>query len=123
MIVQNTNQGGQPARRVRDDVPTAAADPPRAVASEPSSGSLAAEKISVQQLQTAVHAINQAMQTSNSHLRFSVDQSTERLVVQVVDVETGDLIRQIPSQETLNIANTIDLFLQKHSGVLLSQKV
>ncbi len=122
MIVQNTNQGGQPARRVRDDVPAAAADPPRSVASESSPGSLAAEKISAQQLQTAVHAINQAMQTSNSHLRFSLDQSTERLVVQVVDAETGDLIRQIPSKETLNIANAIDVFLQKQSGVLLSQK-
>lgn len=113
MIIQTTgtHQAPQPARRVSDDVPKVVADPPaKAAPQEPSS----------QQLHRAVGAINQAMQVSNRNLRFSVDPETKEPVVQVVDTETGDLIRQIPSKEALAIASSIDAFLQR--GVLLRQK-
>lgn len=113
MIIQNRgpSQAAQLARRVSDDAPAVvAASSKPAPEMEPSS----------RQLHNAVGAINRAMQSSGHNLKFSVDPDTKRSVVQVVDSDTGDLIRQIPSKEALAIANSIDQFLQR--GTLLRQK-
>ena len=76
---------------------------------------------SPEQLQNAVDSINQAMRQSSQNLEFSVDRDTNKQVVKMVDAKTGDLIRQIPSEETLAIARSIDQFMQRQ-GLLLSQK-
>ncbi len=68
------------------------------------------------QLEAAVTHINQVLQQTSRNLQFSVDDSTKRVVVKVVDTQTGELVRQIPSEETLAIARSIDT-MQK--GLLL----
>jgi flagellar protein FlaG len=74
----------------------------------------------LQQLQQAVQNINRTLQASRStSLEFSVDQSTRRTVVKVVDKESGDLIRQIPSDAALAIAESIGEF---QKGLLLKQE-
>lgn len=37
----------------------------------------------------------------NTHMRFSVDDSTERLVVQVIDGQTEEVVRQFPPEDVL----------------------
>ena len=111
MIVQNTSQLSQAAQQLR--VSDAA---PRVVAQ---TSSQATPVPSPQQLKQAVDNINQAVQPSNSNLEFSVDPGTKRFVVKMVDTETGDLIRQIPSREILAISEAIG---QYQKGLLLSQK-
>lgn len=56
----------------------------------------------------AVQKINETMQTFSQKLEFSVDKETEAFVVKVVDKETKEVIRQIPSEELLNIAKALD---------------
>jgi flagellar protein FlaG len=63
--------------------------------------------------------MNQAMRQSNRALEFSVDEESERLVVKLTDGETGEVIRQIPSDETLAISRYI---ADVQQGLLLSQK-
>jgi flagellar protein FlaG len=71
-------------------------------------------------LQQAVQSINRALQASKStSLEFTVDQSTRQTVVKVVDKESGDLIRQIPSDAALAIAESIGEF---QKGLLLKQE-
>ena len=72
-----------------------------------------------EQLKEAVKEINRAMQQSNRALEFSVDEETDRLVVRLKDGETGETIRQYPSDETLAIARYI---ADVQHGLLLSQK-
>ena len=67
----------------------------------------------------AVEEINRAMRQSNRNLEFSVDDATSRVVVRLTDTETGEVIRQIPSEETLAISRSIGEFQQ---GLLLKQK-
>jgi flagellar protein FlaG len=43
----------------------------------------------------------------NASLRFRVDPEASRVVVSVVDAETGDVLRQIPSEEALAIAQSL----------------
>ena len=52
-------------------------------------------------VEDAILKINEIFQTSHTSLRFLVDSSTGNLVVQVINQETGELLRQIP-QETVN---------------------
>jgi flagellar protein FlaG len=79
----------------------------------------AAPQASNEQLKKAVEEINRAMQQSGRNLQFSVDSATDRVVVRLTDTETGEVIRQIPSEETLEIARSIGQFQQ---GLLLKQQ-
>lgn len=71
------------------------------------------------QLQNAADSINKAMQQSNKSLEFTVDTSTKKSVVKLIDSETGDTIRQFPSEEMLAISRSIDQF---QKGLLLKQE-
>jgi flagellar protein FlaG len=113
MIIQiknNINQAEQTVRRVSDDATKVVAD-----------ATVEARQPSSEQLKKAADNINQAMQQSNQNLEFefTMDTDTKKAIVRVVDTKTGELIRQIPSEETLAIARSIDQF--RH-GLLLSQK-
>jgi flagellar protein FlaG len=126
MIIQNstTNQAAAPARLASDGAPNVVITAPSNVEGR-SGGAVAqaaSQQPSSQQLQNAVDGINQAMRQSNQNLEFSVDPGTKKPIVKMVDTQTGELIRQFPSEETLAIARSIDQFLQRQ-GLLLSQKV
>lgn len=72
-----------------------------------------------QQLQQAVQTINRKLSASTA-LEFSVDQTTHMTVVKVMDKESGDVIRQIPSDAALAIAESVENF---QKGLLLQQTV
>lgn len=55
----------------------------------------------------------------NTSLRFSVDKESGRDIIKVVDSASGDLIRQFPSEEVLDVIKS----LSKATGILLSEKV
>ncbi|SFC24745.1 flagellar protein FlaG [Pseudoalteromonas denitrificans] len=65
-----------------------------------------------QQLQDFVSSINK-------DLRFSVDEESGRDVISVIDKESGDLIRQIPSEEILDLASRIS----EAAGILIKKEV
>lgn len=123
MIIQNstTNQAAAPVRLTSDGAPNVVVDTSNA-GPAPSVQQAAPQQPSSGQLQNAVDGINLAMRQANQNLEFSVDTSTKKPVVKMVDTQTGDLIRQFPSEETLAIARSIDQFLQRQ-GLLLNQKV
>lgn len=73
-----------------------------------------------QQLEKAVGQVNRAMQQASIGLQFSIDASTKRPIVSMVDSSNGRVIRQYPSEEVLAISHSIDQFLQ-HQGLLLKQ--
>lgn len=59
-------------------------------------------------LATAVEQINDFIQIARRDLVFSVDERTGQTVVSVVDAQTQEVIRQIPSEEVLAIAARLD---------------
>lgn len=74
---------------------------------------------SLTQLQSAVDNINKILIQDNKGVEFSVDSSTKKSIVKVVDSTTGDLIRQFPSEEGLSLTRAIDRI---QNGLLLTQK-
>lgn len=73
----------------------------------------AAPAISVEEVKQAVQDINQSMQSLTNGLEFTIDANSQRPVVRVIDLETRELVRQIPSAEVLEIAKTLDQVLGK----------
>ena len=67
-------------------------------------------------LQHAIEKINLVLQQKNRALEFSVDTESSRIIVKVIDTETGDLIRQLPSETTLAISRSIS---ESQQGLLL----
>lgn len=58
---------------------------------------------------TAVIKISEYVQNLQRDLQFNIDKESGRVVVRVIDSETDELIRQIPSEEVLALAKS-DLF-------------
>ncbi len=70
-------------------------------------------------LETALSKMTAHVQNLQRALQFSVDEESGETVVKVVDSETKEVIRQIPSEELLAIANR----LRSTAGVLLAESV
>lgn len=63
---------------------------------------------SAEQVEAAVSQISEFIQSIQRDLVFSIDESSDRLVVKIVDSKTHEVIRQIPSEEMLRIASHLD---------------
>lgn len=77
-------------------------------------------------LDGAVQEIQTFLQAQNRNLAFSVDKDTNRSVVTVKDSTSGDVIRQIPSDEVLRLAERIKDLQQdigSSVGVLFNKQV
>ena len=66
-----------------------------------------AEEPRPEQLQAAVSKLNDYVQNLRRTLSFSIEESTGRTVIKVYDAETDELIRQIPPEETIKLAEQI----------------
>ena len=62
----------------------------------------------VEQVKQAVDRINEMMQNGKQTLSFQIDDDSGRMVIKVTDAQTKEVIRQIPSEETLNFAQYVD---------------
>ncbi|MBL0290200.1 MAG: flagellar protein FlaG [Betaproteobacteria bacterium] len=60
------------------------------------------------EVQVAVTQANGAMAALSAALMFEVDAETQTTVVKVVDTSDNRVLRQIPSQEMLDIAQALD---------------
>jgi flagellar protein FlaG len=71
-----------------------------------------------EELQDAVEKIQKFVSMAACNIEFSIDEDSGRTVVKVVDRETKDVVRQIPSEEMLDLAQALD----KLQGLLIKQK-
>ncbi len=74
--------------------------------------------VNIEDLQEAVQKMNQLMESNNRSLQFSVDDSTEAVVIKVVDLDTDEVVRQIPSEETLKFSE----FLEGMVGLIFDER-
>ena len=59
-------------------------------------------------LQDAVSMLNQQMDAKKQGLGFSYDDSTKQPVITVRNTSSGEVIRQIPTEDLLRIAHKMD---------------
>lgn len=61
-----------------------------------------------QSLDDALAHMQNATQALQRHLNFSVDDSSGRMMVRVTDASSGEMIRQMPTEEALRLAESLD---------------
>jgi flagellar protein FlaG len=91
--------------------------PVPAVAAKPLMGEQA--ELSVGEVLEVVQKANAALTSNQSNLKFLVDSDNGKPIVQIIDRETQEVLKQIPSVEMLKIAKAIE----KMQGVLMSREV
>ena len=69
-------------------------------------------------VEKAAREIQAFVQKMGRNLNFSVDETTGYHVVRVVNPDTGELVRQLPSEELLKIARDFE----RMNNVLVSQR-
>ena len=66
----------------------------------------------------AIERANKALAISNRSLEFSVHEKTKEIMVKVVDTETQEVIREIPSEKILDlVANILEM-----AGILVDER-
>ena len=71
----------------------------------------------LKEVKQVVSEINKVMQFMSRQLEFSVDTDSERTIVKVIDQQTREVIRQMPTKEALEIGKA----LEKAQGLLIKQ--
>lgn len=59
------------------------------------------------EIEAAVATIQDFVQSVSRSLNFSLEEGSGRVVVKVTDAGSGDVIRQIPSEEALQLAENL----------------
>jgi len=66
------------------------------------------ENHEVKEIDDAVNEINSHFQATHREIQFAVDEGSGRTVIKVMDMDTKEMIRQIPSEEVLKFANMLE---------------
>jgi flagellar protein FlaG len=90
-----TDKTAQPAAAPRQELPGSGKPLP---AQAPSTGDV----------QQAVSRLNDYAQSLRRDIQFSIDKSSGDTVIKVIDSNSGETIRQIPSEVMLAIAQSLD---------------
>ena len=126
MLIQNVSPIVQPTR-LTSDAPVSASNPAVATSTsvlldkpvEKQPAKVEASPPTDIQLQKSLDHINTVLLQSNINIQFNVDASSKRPVVKLIDTQTGEVLRQFPTDAALSISRSIDRLQQ---GMLLSQK-
>ncbi|WP_078482142.1 flagellar protein FlaG [Solemya pervernicosa gill symbiont] len=104
-----------PSQEPRDSKSADAIDPTQ-VPGVPSPESSDAEPASMEELQDAVTRINDHMQVIRRNLSFNLDDESGETVIKVIDSDTDEVIRQLPTEEAMKLSKQ----LEQASGSLIS---
>jgi len=66
------------------------------------------ENHEVKEIDDALNEINSHFQASHREIQFAVDDDSGRTVIKVMDLDTKEMIRQIPSEEVLKFARMLE---------------
>lgn len=69
------------------------------------------------QERAALAEINQTLRMASIGVQFEFDKEADTMIVKVVDVDSGELIRQMPSEEVVRISRA----LGRLQGLLVQQ--
>ena len=59
-------------------------------------------------LKAAVQEIEKFVQSVKRNLEFSIDEASGKVVVKVIASDSGEVVRQIPNEEILKLANSLN---------------
>jgi flagellar protein FlaG len=98
----------------RNDVPatsatsaTAAVDVAKSSVAQATEQAALKREPTIAEVKQAARQLETFMESMNRYLEFRVDQDSGRTIVTVKDKSTGEVVRQIPSEEVLRLAHNL----------------
>ena len=61
-----------------------------------------------EQLERTIQSLNVDLELSETNLNFRVDKVSDRVLVAVVNEDTGETVRQVPAEAILKVAHNIE---------------
>jgi flagellar protein FlaG len=93
--------------RVVEDRP-AVVTLPKVVSEQPKKTSAPAHPIEVPKIESVTKQIDSFLRSIGRTINFRVDPSSGQMVVSVLDANTGEVIRLVPGEEALQLAQRIE---------------
>jgi flagellar protein FlaG len=81
-----------------------------------------ASKLQKKDVEQALAEVNQFFQAEQRKLSFSINEATKGVVIEVKDAETNEIIRQIPPEFVVKMAEHLDKLSSESGGLLLKEK-
>lgn len=76
------------------------------------------QEVSKEKVENAIRDINAKIRPTHTECQFSYHEATKRISIKVLDQASGEVIREIPPEKTLDmIAKTLEL-----AGILVDEK-
>lgn len=69
-------------------------------------------------VEQAAARVKDVLRGTTSHLEIEIDPDLHKVVIKILNGESGEIIRQIPAQELLNLAKHLD----EPKGLLLRER-
>jgi flagellar protein FlaG len=98
--------------------PAAPAPAPAASSAAPAAPQSKESSVDQARLAAAVKELNKSLESRNTGIEFSVDKEAHTTIVKVVDQSTKEVLRQIPTEEALEMAKALD----KMQGMLIQNQ-
>ncbi|MCD7034442.1 flagellar protein FlaG [Metabacillus sp. GX 13764] len=76
-------------------------------------------QITKEQLEKAIHGMNDFVQSGNTHLQFKLHEKLDEYYVTVVDDQTNEVVKEIPSKRLLDTYAAMNDFI----GLLMDKKI
>lgn len=70
-------------------------------------------EIDAQKADKLLDSVNEKVKALQSFLKFEKDEDTEKMVFSIKNSETGEVIRQIPSKQLLDVSKQISQYLDR----------
>ncbi|MCP3852321.1 MAG: flagellar protein FlaG [Gammaproteobacteria bacterium] len=71
-----------------------------------------------EELDDTIRDLNDSLQNVQRNLEFAIDKEAGRIVINVKDIETDEVLRQIPSEEVLELARNL-----RNVNIQLNQEI
>lgn len=109
---------GSALRSVVADTPAQGKQPSSAIAQNVQGEEAPRQTPGKEELANMTKAVNDFVKPFNNALQFNIDDSTGQTVIKVIDTDTKEVIKQIPSEDMLALAKALDQI----KGLLVKQK-
>jgi len=98
---------GLPSQQPGMRVPATPADTSQTPDATASATPAAAERAERTGIDTALKKVADALRTTSISVQFEIDHATNKVVTKIVDNASGEVIRQIPNEEVMRIADAM----------------
>jgi flagellar protein FlaG len=106
-IAEITADTGVRLPRVAEDRP-AVVTLPKVVDEQPKQAAKPVRPIEVPKIESVTKQIDSFLRSIGRTINFRVDPASGEMVVSVLDANTGEVIRQVPGEEALQLAQRIE---------------